>query len=140
MDRAKVLSVQENTALASLMKQALSSEPELELAWETTSVSQALNVLSKVTPDVIIMDIHLSEMCGLDAIPRMLEQAPQAKVILLTDEDDRRYQRAATSNGAHACIRKDLIATALVMSIRKVLKTPFGRSQGDELLLMKENV
>lgn len=140
MHRAKLLSVQHNTALASLLKQALSSEPELELAWETASVSQALHVLSEVAPDAIILDIHPPDMCGLKAIPLMLGRAPRAKVILLIDEDDTRYQRAAKSNGVHACLRKDAIATALVALVERVLAIPFAQSQSDELLLVKERM
>ena len=140
MEKFKFLSVEHNNALGNLIKQALVSVPTLELAWETTTVAQALGVLREATPAVIILDIHLPDMCGLDAIPLMLERAPQAKVILLTDEDDVRYQRAAESNGVHACLRKDFIATALVMSIKRVLGTRFAQNQGDDMHFMKERM
>jgi DNA-binding NarL/FixJ family response regulator len=122
------------------MKEALLEEPGLEVIGEASSVDHALRMLREAVPDVIIMDICLPERGGLEITPLLLEQAPQARVILLTEQGDSRYQRAAASNGASACVRKDLIATALVGTVKMVLEASFGARQDEPLSLMKEKL
>ena len=136
----KVLAIENNASLSDLLKSLL-NESGLDLIGEANNADQALEMLAECTPDVIVMDIHLPDRCGLEIIPLVLERVPHAKIILLTDQDDLRYEKAAEEKGAHVCLRKDLIATALVMSIKWALETPFVQNPGDEFLfLMKEKV
>jgi DNA-binding NarL/FixJ family response regulator len=116
----KLLIVENNTSLVDMMKAVSSGEPGLEVIGVAGSASAALRMLREAVPDVIVTDIHLPDMSGLDVTSRMLEKAPQVKVILLTDEGDLRYQGAATRNGASACLRKDLIATDLVATVKRL--------------------
>ncbi len=112
----------------------------MQVVGEAGTVDQALVLMQDRVPEILIVDIHLPDLCGLEAIPLALAKAPRAKVILLTDEDDPRYQRAAESNGVHTCIRKDLIANALVTLVRQWSEKPRAPSQSTELLLMKERM
>lgn len=120
MDKVKLQILEQNAVLNGFIKQALSNDPAEIFTSQTATLSQALSGQSQLTPDIIIMDIRQPEMCGLDAIPLLLRQSPKAKIILLTDEDDSRYQKAAKSNGVYACLRKDLIATKLAKLVEEV--------------------
>ncbi len=117
---AQILLVEPHGSLLELIRQTLVKQPGLQVIGEAGTANQALKLMEDRAPEIVIIDIHLPDMCGLEAIPRVLAKAPQAQVILLTDEDDLRYQRAAESNGVHTCIRKDLIANALVTSVQQL--------------------
>jgi DNA-binding NarL/FixJ family response regulator len=86
------------------------------------SVQGALSGLLTNQVDAVIVDLNVDDMCGLGAIPLILEKAPSSKVILLIDQDDHRYYEAAAKKGACACVRKHLIATELVPTLYDVLE------------------
>lgn len=114
----------ENTPFLSSSIDRLLDESGFTLVGSATSVRQALGMLARHAPDVVIIDIHLPDMCGLDAIPLVLQQAPRAKIILLTDHNDARYQQAATENGAQACLKKTRIGSDLVPLLKQIMETP----------------
>ena len=118
----RLLLAENHGPLAGLLKETLLGEPGLELIGEAVNAQAALALLAEARPDVVILDLNLPDMCGLEAIPLLLEGMPSAKVLLLTDQDDQRYQQAAARNGASACVRKDRIASDLVPAVRRALR------------------
>jgi DNA-binding NarL/FixJ family response regulator len=123
----KLLLIESNVPLARQVKQVLQREPGLELIGAARSARAALTLLGEVKTDVVILDLNLADMGGLEAVPVILERAPSISVILMVDHDDPRYERAAASKGACTCIRKSLIATDLVPAVKRVRERKEGR-------------
>jgi DNA-binding NarL/FixJ family response regulator len=127
MGALKVLIVESNPALANLLTQIFSVTRDLELVGAAPRAARALELLAATRADVVVMDALLPDMGILEAISLALEKSPHAKIILLTDDAESRYQIAAARYGASACIRKDRIATDLIQvvlaALGKSLKT-----------------
>ncbi len=122
MHPANLLLIESHVPLARLLRETLLREFGLELIGEAKSAQAALTLLKGVTPDVVILDLNLADMCGLEAISLVLERASSTKVILLIDQDDQRYHQAAARKGAWACICKALIATELNPMVKRALE------------------
>jgi DNA-binding NarL/FixJ family response regulator len=118
---AKLLLIESHPSLARLLREALLKESGLELIGEANSARAALALLEVVNPDVVILDLNLTDMCGLEVIPLLLKRASSSRVILLIDQDDQRYYQTAVRKGAWACIRKALVATDLVPTVKRAL-------------------
>jgi len=134
MYSAKLLLVESHTSLARLLKETLLKESGLELIGEATSAQAALVLLRGVNPDIVILDLNLADMCGLEAIPLILERVPSTRVILLVDQDDPRYHETAARKGASDCLHKALLATELIPAVKRIL----NRTRDNEVKLTIE--
>jgi DNA-binding NarL/FixJ family response regulator len=121
MDSARLLLVESHGPLAAFLLETLSQEPGFSLLDGVYSVRQALTVLIHTPVDAVIIDLTLNDMCGLEAIPLILQNSPLVKVILLVDHTDHRYIEAAVQKGAYGCVCKHLIATDLIPAVQRAL-------------------
>jgi DNA-binding NarL/FixJ family response regulator len=103
------------------LKETLRLAAGLQLVGEADRIEDGLAVLQRSEIDVVILDLNLARISGLDVIPLILEQAPTARVILLLDQNDHRYHKAAAKKGASACVVKQSIATELVPTVQRVV-------------------
>jgi two-component system response regulator NreC len=92
---------------------------------EAGSGIEALNLLKEFTPDVVILDIALPGMRGIDLASEILRLHPETKVIFLTMHKDEEYVHQAMSIGASGYLLKDCMDTEIVVAVHSVLK---GRS------------
>ncbi len=122
MDKIRLLLVEHNAPLTCQIRQ-ICREAGLAVVGEATCAAHAFALIPQIAPDVILMDVLLPDMGVLEAIPLALAHAPAAKVILLADDDETRYQSATERIGACACLRKDLIATELAQLVNVVAGT-----------------
>ncbi|MBI4786014.1 MAG: response regulator transcription factor [Chloroflexi bacterium] len=136
--RIKLVSVEPHPSLCEQIRRALQRVLGFEIIGEAPNAEQAVKLLADRAPDVVIADIHLPDMCSLQAVPLWLGKAPQAQVILLTDEDDERYTRAAKKNGASACLRKDRIGTGLPGLVNKLMEARRAKDSTANSSLRKE--
>ena len=138
MASIKLVSVEPHPSLSDQIRQSLLNVLGFEIIGEARNAAQAVNLLTDRVPDVVITDIHLPDMCGLQAIPLLLGKAPQAQVILLTDQDDERYAKAAEKYGASACLRKDMIGTGLPRLVKKLMAARKAKESRAGSFLRKE--
>ena len=96
-----------------------SAKPDMRVVGSTTSYVQALKVLDKTSPDVILLDLDLGEEKGLDAIPRLME-ACSAKILVLTGLRDESAHHSAILAGARGVVEKEALAETILTAIRKV--------------------
>jgi DNA-binding NarL/FixJ family response regulator len=99
----------------------------IEVIGEATNGVEAVEAVRRLSPDVVLMDIRMPRMDGLQALPSVLEIAPQCRVIMLTTFDLDRYVYAALTLGASGFLLKDVTAEHLASAIRLV-------TTGDALL------
>jgi DNA-binding NarL/FixJ family response regulator len=98
----------------------LDERPDLELVGEATDGEQAIALATELEPDVILMDIRMPTIDGVEATRRLVEDGSSARILVLTTFDVDEYVYAAISAGASGFLLKDVEPAALVDAIRVV--------------------
>ena len=89
---------------------------------EAGSARDTIFEARSLRPDVILLDLVMPDASGLDAIPGLLRETPQAKVLVLSMQDDPRYVREAFAAGASGYVVKEAADTEVVDAIREVAR------------------
>ncbi|MPZ84837.1 MAG: response regulator, partial [Actinophytocola sp.] len=92
----------------------------IDVVGEAADGAEAVAAVRKLRPDVVLMDIRMPNMDGLDAARRILEQSPGCRVLMLTTFDLDRYVYAALAAGASGFLLKDVTPEHLVAAVRLV--------------------
>ena len=115
----KVMIVDDQAMIRSGLRMILESEPGLEVVTEAENGADAIAKARRHNPDVILMDIRMPEMDGLEAT-RQITAATDSKVIILTTFDIDDYVYAALRGGASGFLLKDAPADDLIAAIHAV--------------------
>ncbi len=117
MAKTKVLLVDDHTMVRKGVRALLEAEEEFEVVGEAVSGQAALEEVQRLKPDIVLMDITLPDMNGLEATARIREAVPEAKIVILTMHEDEDYFFRALHAGAAGYVVKgasgDQILTAL---------------------------
>ncbi|MBH5319789.1 response regulator transcription factor [Paenibacillus sp. GSMTC-2017] len=98
----------------------LSSQRDIELVGEASSGVEALEQISILSPDIILMDIRMPDMGGIDATKEITRLHPTVKVIILTSFSDQDHALPAIRAGAKGYLLKDIEPDDLAIAIRRV--------------------
>lgn len=101
---------------------ALNANPDIEVVGECEDAFEGLETIKKTKPDVVLMDLGLPKMNGIEATIKVKEFNPKIKVIALTSHDREEEVLAALSSGATAYCLKDIDPTKLADVVRDVAK------------------
>ncbi len=113
----RVLIVDDEVDSCWLVAFVLRRDPNLALAGEATDGEMALSLVSQERPDVVVMDIRMRRLDGLEATRRIKSEGPDTKVLVLTHLTDDDTRREAFEKGADAFLNKRDMASALVPAI-----------------------
>src|SRR5262249_51354398 len=116
----RVLIVDDHAVLRAGLKMLIDAESDLEAVGEAGSARDAIFQARALKPDVILMDVVMPDQSGLDAVPTLLHERPETKVLVLSMQDDPRYVRQAFANGASGYILKEAADAEVVAAIREV--------------------
>jgi len=119
--QARVLVVDDHSLLRTGVANIINQETDLEVVAEAANGRDAIDAFLIHRPDVVLMDLRMPEMEGVEAIRRIREIDPQARVVVLTTYDADEDIARALQAGAKAYILKDIAADALVACVRDVL-------------------
>jgi two-component system, NarL family, response regulator NreC len=100
----------------------LESEPDLEVIGEAGNGREALRLAQELLPDVIIMDVSMPELNGIEATRRILSMAPGVKVISLSMHADVLSVREMIRSGASGYLLKECAVGELVQAIRTIIR------------------
>jgi DNA-binding NarL/FixJ family response regulator len=114
----KVMLVDDQMLLVDGIKSVLDSCGEIEVCGIAGDGVEALEMIEKAAPDVVLMDIRMPNLNGVAATKRIKEINPDIKIIILTTFDDSDYILSAINNGASGYLLKDTGATALIDAIK----------------------
>ena len=120
MDKIKILIVDDHPMMREALQTAFESEDDLEMIGEAPDAIKALKMLETIKPDIIMMDMLLPGMSGLEAIEKIIESNPQAKILVLSSMEDEERIVAAIQAGALGYFPKTAPRTYLLEAIRKV--------------------
>lgn len=102
------------------MRSVLSHEPDIEVVAEAVDGREAVELAKKKSPDIVIMDITLPNLNGLEAAEKIIKQNKAIKVLVLSMHENRVFIEKALSIGAKGYILKDSAAVEIVHAIRDV--------------------
>lgn len=102
------------------LKMILEAESDIEVCCEAADGEQALAMVSEHQPDVILMDIRMPGMDGIEATRQVLETCPDARIVILTTFDDDEYVYESLKAGASGFLLKSADGDTLVNAVRVV--------------------
>ncbi|MFM8319600.1 MAG: response regulator transcription factor, partial [Chloroflexota bacterium] len=112
--------VDDHDVIRTGLRSFLETQPGLQVAAEASSGEKALELARRDTPDVVIMDITMPGMDGLEATRRLKAQNPLIKVLALTVHADKQYFFEMLAAGADGYVTKQVAADELVGAIHAV--------------------
>ena len=116
----RVLVVDDHAVVRSGLRLLLDSEQDIEVVGEAGTVREAMLEARSAKPDVILMDVVMPGLSGIEGAPALLKETPDAKVLVLSMQDDPRYVREAFAAGASGYVLKEAADTELVAAVREV--------------------
>lgn len=120
MKSIRLMLVDDHEIVRTGLRSFLESQPELEVVAEAGSGEQAIQMTRDELPDVIIMDITMEGMDGLEATRRLKEAHPDCHVLALTVHQDKQYFFEMLASGATGYITKQAAAEELITAIHSV--------------------
>jgi DNA-binding NarL/FixJ family response regulator len=121
----KVFLVDDHEIFRNGLKQLVDSEPDMEVVGEAGDGETALEHLRSMRPDVIIMDIRMPGINGVEASQMLLKREPQAKIVFFSLYDNPEYVAKALEMGASGYILKDTSNKIFLTAIRTVHQGKF---------------
>jgi DNA-binding NarL/FixJ family response regulator len=98
----------------------LTREPDIDVIAESGDGQEALDLLTKITPNVVLMDVNLPGLNGLQVTHQLKNRRPEINVIILTAYDDEEQIYHAIRIGASAYFAKDVAPSQLLDTVRTV--------------------
>jgi two-component system, NarL family, response regulator NreC len=120
MKSIRLMLVDDHDVVRTGLKSFLGTQEGLEVVAEAGGGQEALGLAQELLPDVVIMDITMPEMDGLEATRRIKESCPECKVLALTVHADKQYFFEMLAAGAEGYVTKQVAAEELVEAIRAV--------------------
>ena len=127
MQKIKILVVDDHAIMRDGIRALLDLHDDLELVGEASEGNEVIEKVRELSPDVIVMDIAMPGMDGLEATRRITRKNPSVKVLVLTQHDNKEYVLSAIKSGAAGYVPKKALGSELVSAIRAVY-------QGDSFL------
>lgn len=118
----RVLLADDHAVLRSGLRLLLTSQKEFEIVGEASSGIETLSLVEKLQPDLILLDLSMPALGGLEALPVLRKIVPSARILILTMHDDPQYLRQALKNGANGYVLKKAADSELLSAIQAVLR------------------
>ncbi len=116
----RVLIVDDHPIVRRGLSSLLSAFPDLQVVGEAADATAALQAAKDLAPEIILLDIRLSGVDGIDIVSRILRSSPHVKIIILTAYDNDEYVLGAFRAGAYAYLLKNSMDETVVDTIRLV--------------------
>jgi len=116
----RVLLADDHVLVRQGIRQFLEQADDIEVVAEADDGAAALDLVARYAPDVVVLDIHMPVMTGVEAARHIKHQHPQVRVLILTAYDDDPYVFALLQAGADGYVLKTARAEELVRAVREV--------------------
>jgi two-component system response regulator NreC len=119
--KQRIVIAEDHTILREGLRALISSEPNLDVVGEAGDGRDAIHCVETLTPDLVLMDLSMPRVDGLEAIKEIKKRHPETKVLALTVHKTEEYILATLRAGADGYVLKDATQDELLMAIRSVL-------------------
>lgn len=125
--KIRVVVVDDVPELRLLVRLTLEDDPSIEVVGEAANGREGVEVVQQAEPDLVLLDLSMPDMDGLEAIPLMREHAPQARVVVLSGHEAGRVSLEALGQGASRYINKASGLDTIPQVVREVaeIEPPF---------------
>jgi two-component system, NarL family, response regulator NreC len=120
MKRIRILLADDHAVVRQGFKMILDAQPDMEIVGEAANGREAVDLAEQLRPDVVVMDVAMPELNGIEATRRLASSVPHARVVALSMHKDSVYVREILRAGARGYLLKDSGAADLVAAIRAV--------------------
>jgi DNA-binding NarL/FixJ family response regulator len=121
MDKLRILLAEDHETIRDGLKLLINSQPDMEIVGEADNGRVALQLAQELLPDVVVMDVSMPELNGLQATKKLKQKCPQIKVLTLTRHTDDGYLQQLLQAGASGYVLKQSKSAELLRAIRAVV-------------------
>jgi DNA-binding NarL/FixJ family response regulator len=132
-----ILLVDDHRVLREALRALLTTEPDLEVVGEAEDGWQAVEMAGKLQPDVVVMDIAMPQLNGLDATRRLIKEAPRTKVLILSSYSDEKFVQELGEAGAVGYFLKQTGAPEFIKALREASK---GKTSFSSSIIAKRRI
>lgn len=122
MSEIRILLVDDHAVLRAGLKLLIDGQPDMRVVGEAADGSEALALCQSLELELVLLDLTMSGLGGLDSIPVIKKVAPNARILILTMHDDESYLRRALRAGASGYMLKKAADSELLSAIRTVMR------------------
>jgi len=120
LSKTRVLVVDDHAIVRSGLRMLLAAEKDLDVVGEAGNARDAIFEARALKPDVILLDVVMPGESGIEVLPKLRKEAPDAKVLVLSMQDDPRYVREAFAQGANGYVLKEAADSEVVAAVREI--------------------
>lgn len=121
-EKTRILLADDHAVLRAGLRLLLDSQTDLKVVGEAGEGAEALRLAAELHPDLILLDLTMPGLSGLEALPALRKAAPGARILILTMHDDEGYLRQALQSGASGYVLKKAADSELISAVRAVLR------------------
>jgi two-component system response regulator NreC len=140
MNKTRILLADDHTVMRAGLRLLLERQPDMAVVGESEDGRQAVEMADSLTPDVVVMDIAMPHLNGIEATRQIVSQHPKVSVIILSMHVDESYVMRALKSGARAYLLKDSAESDLIRAIRAVMEGKSFFSPAVSKLLLEDYV
>ncbi len=122
MKKTQILLVEDHTFVREGFRKMLELEPDFQIVGEAQDGRKAVETAKLLNPDVVLMDIAMPELNGLESTRQLLKAVPKTKVVILSAHSDDAYVASASQSGAVGFVLKQDSSNEVCDAIRRVMK------------------
>ena len=120
MKKIRIVLADDHSVVRQGFRRILEAQPDMEIVGEASNGREALEQAAKLTPDVVVMDVAMPELNGIEATRRLSEATPHSRVLALSMHKDSVYVREILRAGARGYLLKDAVDEDLIAAVRAV--------------------
>jgi len=118
----RILLADDHSLVRQGFRAILSTQPDMQIVGEAGNGREAVELAEQLKPDVVVMDVAMPELNGIEATRRLIESAPRIRVLALSMHKDSVYVREILRAGARGYLLKDSIDADLLAAVRAVAR------------------
>jgi two-component system response regulator DegU len=120
MGKINIVLADDHVLVRNGIKAMLESEPDIAVVGEAGNGSEALERAKSLKPDILVLDIRMPEMTGLEAAARLRDFAPATKAVILSMHDSEDYVLQALDSGAYGYLLKDIDKNEFIKALKQI--------------------
>jgi len=120
-ERQRIVIAEDHTILREGLRALIAADPDFEVVGEAGDGYEAVRSAERLNPHLVLMDLSMPRMNGMDAIREIRRRAPETKIVVLTVHKTEEYILATLKAGADGYVLKDATREELLMAVRNVI-------------------
>lgn len=118
----RIVLADDHAVLRAGLRLLLDEQLDMKVVGEAADGAEVLELSEALQPDIILLDLTMPRLGGLEALPLLRERAPESRVLVLTMHDDQSYLRQVLKNGAAGYVLKKAADAELITAVQSVMR------------------